>query len=80
MKDTLLSMAEQPKRWFFYTIGYGRYGSQFDDYRCSGVFDKALNGFARLIALLALVLMLLTPVFAVYLVYEDMKALREKEN
>ena len=76
MKDGLVSMARQPKTWFLYTIGYGPPGSEFDDYLCANVFDKALNGFARLVALSALILMLLTPVFVFYLIYEDGK--REK--
>lgn len=70
MKNSVLEIAKQPKKWFLYDIGYLPKEKQFDYYETSGFFAVLLDKIAHWIVLIALVLALLSPLYVIYLVYK----------
>ncbi len=69
LKEDVLSIANQPKNWWIYSVGFEPREEQFDYYKTSTTFDSLLNNFAHLIVWLALILAFISPLYAVYLIY-----------
>jgi len=79
IKQQVLELASQPKKWFLYDIGFLPRENQFDYYRVSGIFDTLLDKLARLIVKLSLILTILGPVFITYIAYKS-KRIKTKQN
>ena len=67
MKDSILTLASQPKSWFLYDIGFLPKEKQFDYYETSNIFDKSLDRIAHWIVLLSLILSFISPIYIIYL-------------
>ncbi len=67
VKSSVLAIANQPKLWFLYSIGYEPEEKQFDYYIANGILGKTLDGIAHLIVWFAVILSFLSPLYVVYL-------------
>lgn len=67
IKEEVLFLADQPKNWWLYDIGFLPKGRQFDYYDVYGFFDSFLNKLAHWIVTLALVLAFISPFYLIYL-------------
>jgi len=67
MKSSVLDIANQPKNWFLYDIGYKPIRDQFDYYQAGGFLDTLLDKIAHWIVILALILAFLSPLYIIYL-------------
>ena len=67
IKDSILKIADQPKNWFLYDIGYQPKEKQFDYYETHNIFDAFLNKLAHSIVLLALILAFISPLYVLYM-------------
>ncbi len=70
IKDSAFLLASQPKNWFLYDIGYEPKENQFDYYEAKGP-NIILNKLAHIIAFLALIIALLSPIYAFYLIFKN---------
>jgi len=68
MKFQTISIANQPKEWFLYTIGYAPKEQQFDYYQTSTFFTTLLDRIAHWIVKLAVILAFLAPFYLLYLI------------
>lgn len=73
LKSGILDIANQPKNWFLYNVGYVPKGSAFDDYEVNGFFDKTLDKFAHLIIWVSLILAFASSFYVIYLVWKEVK-------
>lgn len=69
LRESLLTIANQPKEWFLYSIGYEPKEKQFDFYQAKG-FGVLLDKLAHFIVTLALILAFLSAVFILYLTFK----------
>jgi hypothetical protein len=62
-----LQLADSTHQWFYYPLRYR--GKSFDDYEAKG-FGKSLDGFARIILYLEIIISLLSIGFLIYLLFK----------
>src|SRR3989344_8097731 len=70
-KESILTLADQPKSWFLYSIGYRPSKDQFDYYEPNNIFDKLLDKIAHLIVLISLILTFLSPLYVISLIFKE---------
>ena len=70
LKAEILQIANQPKDWFLYPIGYTPIEKNFDYYETHNLFDSLINKFAHFVVLIALCLAFLSPVYLIYLLWK----------
>lgn len=68
LKSSIISIANQPKNWFLYPIGYEPIESNFDYYEVSDPINNLVNSFAHLIRIFALILAFISPIYVIYLI------------
>lgn len=66
LKNTILAMANQPKSWFLYNIGYPNPYQEFDSYTTYNIMDTLLDKLAHLISRVALWIAVISIVFVFY--------------
>lgn len=71
LKNSVISLASQPKAWFLYPIGYEPIRENFDYYETNNFFDSLLNKLAHWIVFLAVILSFLSPLYVMYLIKES---------
>lgn len=71
IKTQIINLANQPKSWWIYNIGFEPKERQFDYYETRNSLDSLLNSLAHWIVLIALILAFLSPLYVIYLIYKN---------
>ncbi len=70
LKYSTLFLANQPKNWFLYDIGYEPVEKQFDYYVAHSVFDRLLDKIAHGIVTLSILLSLASIIYVLFLFFK----------
>jgi len=66
IKEPIFAIAQQPKSWFLYTLGFQPVEEQFDYYEIHSFFDAMLQKLAFAILYFSLFLAFISPLFVAY--------------
>lgn len=71
LRDSVISIANQPKNWFLYDIGYEPIENQFDYYKSEGFFDVLLDKIAHFVVWIAVITAFLSPIYIIHFLRKD---------
>ncbi|PIN93062.1 hypothetical protein COU54_04465 [Candidatus Pacearchaeota archaeon CG10_big_fil_rev_8_21_14_0_10_31_24] len=71
LKNSVFNIADLPKNWFAYYIGYPEPSQEFDYYTTYSSLDSALDKIAHWVVILALILAVLSPLYPLYLLGKE---------
>jgi len=71
IKQSALNYVDSSHVWFFYPVGYGERGTNFDDYTTYNAFDSLLNKTARFVFYLEVLIVFLLSFYLIYLFFKD---------
>ncbi len=71
LKSSVFDYADSTHVWFYYQVGYGEKGANFDDYVTYNAFDTLLDRFAHMVLYADLLLVLLLALYLIYIFYKN---------